>query len=65
MTKYLGNTWVEWVCIFVAVIIADIAVDTFNTEWYWKLVIFGIVWFIGFTVTYLIINQILKWTGKN
>ena len=65
MTKYLGSTWVEWVCIFVAVIIADIAVDTFNTEWYWKLVIFGIVWFIGFTVTYLLINQILKWTEKN
>ena len=60
-----GGKWIEWVCIFVAIIIANIAVDTFKTEWYWKLVIFGIFWFIGFTVTYLIINQILKWTGKS
>ena len=65
MKKYLGATWVDWTSIFVAAIVADMATDIFPTAWYWRLVIFGISWFIGFTLSYLIINQILKWTGKN
>lgn len=65
MKKYFGTTWVEWICIFVAAFVANIATDSYKTEWYWRMVIFGISWFLAFTLTYLLIYQILKWTGKN
>ncbi len=34
MKKYLGNTWVDWICIFLAAFVANIATDSFKTEWY-------------------------------
>lgn len=66
MKKFLGVTWSEWVSIIVAVIVAEMAQDAFKPESIaMGFVIFGIGWFIGFTICKLLIKQILKWTGKN
>jgi hypothetical protein len=66
MKKFLGTTWDDWVSIFVAVSVAEMARDAFKPEGaLLDFVIFIIGWFIGFTICKLLINQILKWTGKN
>jgi hypothetical protein len=66
MNKYLGLTWIEWVCIVVAVIVADITQDAFRPETIlMRIVTYAIGWSVGFTICYLLISQILKWTGKN
>ena len=66
MKKFLGTTWDDWVSIFVAVSVAEMALDAFKPEGiFLHLLIFFIGWFIGFTTCKLLINQILKWTGKN
>jgi uncharacterized membrane protein len=65
MKKFLGVTWVDWVCIIVAVISAEMAQEAFKPKGFWSFVVYIIVWAIAFTISFFIIKQILKWTGKN
>ena len=65
MKKFIGVSWVDWVCIFIAVISAEMAQEAFKPKGFWSFVMDLIVWGITFTISFFIIKQILKWTGKN
>ena len=58
--------WQGFLCIFVAVSVADMAQDAFKPEGiFLRFVIFFTGWLIGFIICKLLIKWTLKWTGKN
>ena len=65
MKKFLGITWAEWICTIVAVITAELAIDAFQPTGFWSFLLFIITWSIGYTISMLLIKQIIKWTEKN
>ncbi len=61
-----GLSWIDFVCIIVAVIVAEMATDYFKAEnIFLEMIIFFIGWFIGFTICYYMIKLIRKWIEKN
>ena len=65
MKKFIGVTWIEWVCIFVAVVTAELLQEATPTNGVMHFITYFIGWFIGYTLCFLLIKAILKWTGKN
>ncbi len=64
--KPFGLSWTEIICIFVAVIVAEMTTNYFNVESiFLDIIIFFIGWFIGYTICYFMIKFIRKWTEKN
>ena len=59
--------WKGFLCIFIAVCTAEVAVDYFNVrENVWlNLAVFFPAWIIGYIISYFMINLIQKWKEKN
>ncbi len=61
-----GLSWIDFVCIIVAVIVADMVTDYLKPgNIFVELIEFFIGWFIGFTICYYMIKLIRKWIEKN
>ena len=65
MKKFLGVTWHEWLCILVAVIVAEHTVNYFQLDGYKEFIVFVIAWSIGYTLCYVLIKLITSWKEKN
>lgn len=65
MKKFLGITWVDFVCILVAVTVAEMTKTYFQLTGFVSFFTWTVAWIAGYTITLLIIKQILKWTEKN
>lgn len=67
MKKFLGSTWHEWLCIFVAVTVAELTIDhfQFNGASFMGFAVFVIAWSLAYTLCYILIKMITSWKEKN
>ncbi len=61
MKKFLGLKWIDWVCIIVAVITADIITKYFQLTGFVNFVVWIIGWCAGYALCYFLIKKILSW----
>ena len=60
-------SWQTFLCIFVAVATAELAIDYLNVREniLLRFAIFFLFWYIGYFISFCLINRIRKWIKKN